>query len=686
MTARNRNELWARVLVDELARAGVRHLVLAPGSRSGPVALAAAADGRLRIHVQIDERSAAFVALGVGKAGGSPAAILTTSGTAVANLLPAVVEAAQSETPLLVLTADRPPRLRGADANQTIDQTKLFGGYVRRFEELSPAESGEGTFRYLRSAVCRAMAAAIGDPGGPVHLNLAFDKPLEPELGKDPRLAAADPGAADPGFPAPAPGSPAAEAKAVAREGRPEGAPWTAVHLRRSAPTTESLLAVRKALRFARRPVLVGGVVSRPEEVGEALRRAAHRLRIPLLADPLSGARYPVGVWDEDLAIGGYGIALLSPEVRERLKPDLVLRVGAAPTSAALEDWLVSLEGVPHILVDGGGGRWKDHAGLATVVISADPALFMDALVASDTGARGDKPASKGASGDASEALSEELLSELSEESRQGGWLEGWLETWRRMEAAVREAVDEACAHSASGEPAGLEGAVVARVVEGLGADRPLFISSSMPVRDLECFVPHRSHPLRVLGNRGASGIDGIVSTAAGVSLVTGRHVVALMGDLALLHDSNGLSSLRDPAVRVTIVVIHNDGGGIFHLLPIRDYEPAFTPYFATPHGRDFAHLAAFHDLPHRRVEGRGEGWTDAHAEDARRGEGAPHWGEDCLGRSLEYILGLDTSAILEIRTDREENRHRRTEVVRRIAAAAADAVHTSRDQAEEDR
>jgi len=647
MTARNRNELWAHVLVDELARAGVRHLVLAPGARSGPVALAAAADERLRIHVQIDERSAAFVALGVGKAGGGPAAVLTTSGTAVANLLPAIVEAAQSETPLLVLTADRPPRLRGGDANQTIDQTKIFGGYVRRFEELSPAEFGEGSLRYLRSVVSRAMGAAIGDPGGAVHLNLAFEKPLEPDLGTDVSPAA----------------TPAVESGTKGREGRPQGAPWTAVHLRRSMPSAESLLAVRAALRVACRPILVGGVAARPKEVGEALRRAAHRLRIPLLADPLSGARYPVGASDEDVAMGGYGIALLSREVRESLKPDLVLRVGTAPTSAALEDWLVSLEGVSHILIDGGGGRWKDHAGTATALVSADPALFLDALVAGDIEA---------------------------EEDEDSASQETWLQTWRSVEAAVREGVDEACARDRSGEPTGLEGAVVARVVEALGPDMPLFISSSMPVRDLESFVPHRSRPLSVLGNRGASGIDGIVSTAAGVSLATRQHVVALIGDLALLHDSNGLSSLRDPDVRVTVVVIHNDGGGIFHLLPVRDHEPAFTTYFATPHGRDFAHLAAFHGLPHRRVEGRVEATA---GEAAPGGEGAPPGGEgaadgreDSLGRSLRHVLALDTSAILEIRTDREENRIRRTEVLKRIAAAAADAVHNSRAQTEGDR
>jgi 2-succinyl-5-enolpyruvyl-6-hydroxy-3-cyclohexene-1-carboxylate synthase len=178
-----------------------------------------------------------------------------------------------------------------------------------------------------------------------------------------------------------------------------------------------------------------------------------------------------------------------------------------------------------------------------------------------------------------------------------------------------------------------------------------------MPIRDLDAFVPEVATALPVLGNRGASGIDGIISTAAGISLATGRRVVALVGDLALLHDSNGLASLRDPEVRVTVVLINNDGGGIFHFLPIRDFEPAFTSYFATPHARDFSHLAAFHGIPHFR--------EDAHEM------GSLVRFSTRVSRALE----ASENAILEIRTDREVNRRRRAEVVDAIASAAAGAL-----------
>jgi 2-succinyl-5-enolpyruvyl-6-hydroxy-3-cyclohexene-1-carboxylate synthase len=621
MLARNRNELWGRVLMDELARSGVRHIVVSPGSRSAPLVLAAAADSRFKVVVQIDERSGAFFALGVGKATGVPAAVVTTSGTAVANLLPAVVEAAQSETPLLVLTADRPPRLRGADANQTIEQTGIFGDYARLFAELSPDGIAETTLRHLRATVARAVAVSVGGPAGPVHLNVPFEKPLEP---------------------VPVPGDlppELAEGLTAGCRGRSGGEPWTRIGPVRPAPTAEEVSYVLGRIARAKAPLLVAGLVARPWETGPLLREVAGVLGIPLLADILSGARFPVAPAEPGpseptrarpsshesetpVVVGAYDLALASKEARTRLRPDLILRVGASSTSANLGTWLSELEDVPHLLVDG-GGRWKDHAAVSTRVFSSDPSAFLEALL--DTAsARPDAGAKDRAYADA----------------------------WGRVEAAVAEEV------RASSLPTGLEGSIAAAVAEGAGPDDIVFASSSMPVRDLDAFVPGRpgaGRPLTVLGNRGASGIDGIVSTAAGVSLSTGRRVLALVGDLALIHDSNGLSLLREPGVQVLIVVVNNDGGGIFHLLPIREHEPAFTPLFATPHGRDLSHLAAFHSLAYARVEGRS----------------ASPSGET-LDATLSRVLGWKSSGIFEVRTDREENRRLREEIARKVSARAA--------------
>jgi len=620
MSHPTRNELWAGVLVDELIRGGVREVVVAPGSRSTPLVMAAARRNELRLTVQIDERAAGFLALGVGKATGNAAAVITTSGTAVANLLPAVVEAAQAQVPLLLLTADRPPRLRGADANQAIDQERIFGRYPRFYHELWPAEVSDRTLRHLRSVACRALAAAVGTPAGPVHLNLPFEKPLEP----------AHPGPVsgqeqDEGFPG-------LSVDAPGRVGRSGGRPFTRIHGDPGMPHPAAVERLEGLLAEARRPLLVAGPLPRPWVAGPAMRRFAASRTIPVLADALSGARYP-GFDDPAFTeegegpspvVGSYDLSLQSLELRRELAPDLVIRMGQAPTSARLNQWLAELaEGgsrggrTRQVVVDA-GGRWKDHLAVADEVLTVEPAGLLAALA-------GAGPAISGG------------LPTQAPEAR-----EAWVRRWRQVEAALRS-------HLSSVLPASElhEGAAVARLLRRLPSDDLLFVSSSMPVREVDAFAPHRDAPLQVLGNRGASGIDGITSTAAGVALGTGKRVAAVVGDLALLHDAQGLAVLRESGIRVILVVLNNDGGGIFHLLPIREHEPAFTPYFATPHGRDLSHLAALYDLPHRRVASR-----------------------EALEGGLDWALGLGGSGILEIHSDRESNRR-----LREAALEAAEEV-----------
>ncbi len=611
--------------MDELIRGGLREVVVAPGSRSTPLVMAAARRDELRLTVQIDERAAGFLALGVGKATGTPAAVITTSGTAVANLLPAVVESAQAQAPLLVLTADRPPRLRGADANQAIDQDRIFGSYPRFYHELWPGEVSDRTLRHLRSVACRAVALAGGAPAGPVHLNLPFEKPLEPTRGEGETEGRAE-------SPGPATG-PGAGGKGLA--GRSGGRPYTRIHSARGGPSPAAVERLKHLLRTARRPLLVAGPLPRPWLDGPALRGFAARHGIPLLADPLSGARYPAAA---EPVVGSYDLALQSPEVRRGLVPDLVIRVGQAPTSARLNDWLAELAAgdasTRQVVVDE-GGRWKDHLAVADEMLVADPSEVLGRLAA-------------GAS-----------VSAAPTESGDPG-REGWVQGWRGVDAALREHLEA----PSSGEV--YEGAAVGRLVRRMPAEDLLFVSSSMPVREVDAFAPHRDGPLQVLGNRGASGIDGITSTAAGAALTTGRRVVAVVGDLALLHDSQGLAVLREPGIRVVLVVLNNDGGGIFHLLPIRDHEPAFTPYFATPHGRDLSHLAALYDLPHRRVELRDREDREAAEEEVP---------DRALDRGLEWALSLDGSGVLELRTDRESNRRLRTSALQAAEQVAREAL-----------
>ena len=352
--------MWAAALLDELARAGVREVVLAPGYRSAPLVMAAAADARLRVFTHLDERSAAFFALGVGKRARRPAAVITTSGTAVANLLPAVVEASYSEAPLLLLTADRPHRLRGADANQAIDQAGIFGRHVRDFVEAAPPEAEEATLVHLRALAARAVASSLGRPAGPVHLNLPFAKPLAPT-----RV----PGDVPDGF---------AAAHPLAARGRPEEAPLTRIAVRRSAPPAGHLAELAARVREVDRGLIVAGPSPEPERDGPAAKALAAATGYPLLADALSGARF--GDAGGALRIGGYDLFLGDAPTREALRPELVLRLGASPTSANLLSLLEEAGGEQWVI--DAGDRWKDHLNVASDYLRADVAAFAEALCA----------------------------------------------------------------------------------------------------------------------------------------------------------------------------------------------------------------------------------------------------------------------------------------------------------------
>lgn len=593
MNFANRNTVWAGAFVDELVRAGVREVCLAPGSRSTPLVLAAARDGRLEPRIHVDERSAAFFALGAARADGRPAAVITTSGTATANLHPAVIEASQSGVPLLLLTADRPVELRGTDANQTVDQVDLYGEHVRRSFDVAPPRMTRDSLRYLRGLAARAVEASTTDPRGPVHLNFPFAKPLEPT---------------------PVPGDvPDAWHENPPRElvGREDGAPWVRIPTdgRASAPD-DVLDELAAAVEGAPRGLIVCGPSSRSADAGPAALELGRATGFPVLADPLSGARFAAGAGESGVA--AYDLFLRERTLWDEMEPDLVLRFGPAPTSRALGDFLESADG-RHVSVDA-GRRWTDHAGTATDRVPASPT-----------------PVCRG------------LASRLASPPADPEWSRRWTELGELARGAAEEAMESGF----------FEGTVAADVVRTLPADSTLVVGSSMPVRDLDALGFPRDVPLRVLGNRGASGIDGLVSTALGAAARSGGSTVALLGDLSLYHDMNGLLAAKTHDLDVTFVVVNNDGGGIFHMLPIREYEPPFTELFATPHGLDFGHAAGLYGLDHRCVEDRTE--------------------------LVELLSGPDPehgsagSRILEVPSDREENRRRHEELEKAVREAVAD-------------
>ncbi|MCQ3804360.1 MAG: 2-succinyl-5-enolpyruvyl-6-hydroxy-3-cyclohexene-1-carboxylic-acid synthase [bacterium] len=543
----------ATVVVDELVRGGVTRFVLAPGSRSAALARAVEEHPQTSLAVMIDERSAAFFALGAARMSGSPAAVITTSGTAVANLSPAAVEADASGVPLILLTADRPPELRLTGANQTIDQIKLFGEVVRWFWDAGPAEDRPESNAYWRASVARGVSEARGWSGrpGPVHLNLAFREPTVP---------AADDGRTR------------TTRFRSSTEGRPGGTPWVQTQ---GTPGVD--LSCLGELEEAQRGVIVVGEGADGSEVYGQL---AQRLGWPLIAEGLSGARRPPSISTFHHLLQG------SPPA---LRPDLVLRFGTTGLSPNLSK-LLSDPSITQVVIGSRGG-WADPDRAVSKMVSGAPA-----------------------------AVGEALLERLGERTGNDDWLGRWMEAERVCRMAVDEILDR---DDVPSEPR------TARDLAALPLDG-LVVGSSMPVRDVDWFA-HRTPP-NVIGNRGASGIDGLVSTALGAAWQHPDRVVCLTGDLALLHDSNGFLLARRPSC--VLVVINNNGGGIFNFLPQARY-PHFEKLFGTPHGRDFQRLASFHELGYRRLE---------RASD--------------LASVVDSSLGEGGVWLVEVRTDREENLH----------------------------
>ena len=564
MRATNPSHALALVLVDELARGGVRHACLAPGSRSAALAIALEEDEHIELHVVHDERSAAFLALGIARATRLPVPVVSTSGSAPANFYPAVVEASQGRVPLLVLSADRPPELRATGSNQTTDQIKLYGDLVRWFHEMGVAEPIQDAPRYWRSVACRALTEATYPLPGPVHLNLAFREPLVPDESGE-------------GFP-------------FDLSGRANGAPWTASAVA-GLPSPVLVERLSTQVERAERGLIVCGGGTADPAAAILLAEAAGW---PLLAEAHSGARTGPN------AISTYD-ALLRSENFAAEEPDLVIRVGRTGTSKALAHYLS--ENVEQVVIDPAPFQ-VDPERTSSAAIITDAGL----LLRSVAGGVGSRPP-----GD-------------------------WIERWRAAERIARSAIDEVLGGDAISEPRTARD--VARSIHDGGT---LVVASSMPVRDLDAFMAPRSG-LRIVSNRGTSGIDGFVSTALGVALASDGPMIALAGDLSMLHDQNGFLLLSSEEVDCTFVVINNDGGGIFSFLP-QSGHGTFERVFGTPHGVNFAQLAATYGIGHSKID------SAASLVDA---VSAPPEGV----------------RLLEVVTDRAENRAFHQEIARRVAEA----------------
>jgi len=534
----------------------MQHACTSPGSRCAPLVLSLVREPRLRSWSHIDERCAGFFALGMAKATGIPVAVTCTSGTAAANLAPAVIEASHARAPLIVLTADRPPELRDVGAGQTIDQLKLYGDAVKWFSEVDLPDAAAERLRFMRTLACRAYLTALEGPSGPVHLNFPLRDPLvlDRELPDD-------------------------------STGRANGHPFVM-----REPPADPPPARGPGPRPSGRLLFVAGAGT-PQPADLASYAAEHA--IPLLADPLAGARRG------GAAVAHYDLLLRDPDFLARHRPDFVFRLGDLPTSKPLRAWLASLADVPQVASDP-YGTWHDP----------------DAVVGLRLRGRLPQP------------------DELEVEP-------GWLDSWRAADATAAAMIDAQLGDELS------EPLIARRLVDWLPQDARLFVASSMPIRDVESFLPAREDGPRVLANRGANGIDGTVSAAFGVAATGGGPVALLIGDVALAHDIGGLLAARRHELALTIVLLNNNGGGIFHFLPVAGEADAFEEHVATPHDLDFGQAAALYGCAYDR----------------------PTEPEGLRG-AIERSLNGGTT-IIEVRTDREQN----LALHRRVAKAVAGAV-----------
>ena len=541
MDPTNRNTALASAMVDELARCGVRDAVISPGSRSTPLALALWREPSIDARVILDERSAAFFALGAAQATRRPTAILCTSGTAAANYHPAVCEADESAVPLIVLTADRPPELRGIGAGQTIDQLNLYGSAVRWFCEVGTHDADDAGLLHFRSVACRAFWTAAGDPRpGPVHLNVPWRDPLGPEP-RDGDVTATG---------------------LLARDGREEGRPLTTVPPAPAPPAPALVDAVTARVRGARRGVILAGRLP-DAAASEAIAGLARAAGFPILAEPTSQLRF--GAHDRGLVIGAY--EAIARERPDALRPDLTLRFGELPTCKPLRAWLAELDDVPQLVVDPLHG-WREPSRIAGAILRAPAGPLAGAVAGELDGAVADP---------------------------------GWAESWLEADAGARDAIESGLDELEAPTEPGLQPALGRLYEDG----DLVYTGSSMPIRDQEAFLWGGDAEVLFLANRGANGIDGLLSSGIGAAAASGRPTVIVTGDLGLLHDLGGLAALAHVSTPVRIVVVDNGGGGIFGFLPQAAQLAAdeFEALLATPRPLALATVAELFGIGHHRVE-----------------------------------------------------------------------------------
>ncbi|MCR2821761.1 2-succinyl-5-enolpyruvyl-6-hydroxy-3-cyclohexene-1-carboxylic-acid synthase [Lederbergia panacisoli] len=505
---------YLAAFITGLVQAGVKDVVISPGSRSTPLALMFSEHRDVRVFMNVDERSAGFFALGIAKASENPVGLLCTSGTAAANYYPAVIEASLSGVPLIVMTADRPHELRDVGAPQAIDQLHLYGSHVNWFAEMALPETGMEQFKYAKTTARRAVKEALGQNKGPVHLNFPLREPLLPVLDPYPFNE---------------------EEESIAIEDGilflPHG----------------KLKNIAEQLKGKEKGLIICGPIEE-HDFTEAVTILAKKLGFPILADPLSQLRS--SSMSETPVIDSYDAILRTEEAATALKPEVIIRFGGMPVSKSLSLYLKKQMDAEHYVVDN-GSRWRDPNYSGTTMIHSNETAFCTGLAS------------------------------LIVEPHSLNWLSKWLE----MDEMAKKVI---AAHMELTEELE-EGKAVYELVDLLPVESTVFVGNSMPIRDMDTFFHKNNKNITVMANRGANGIDGVVSSALGAAVYK-RPLFLIIGDLSFFHDLNGLLMAKLQKLNINIILLNNDGGGIFSYLPQYGEPRHFEILFGTPTGLNYEH------------------------------------------------------------------------------------------------
>ena len=563
----NRNNLWTRIFIDQLAALGVKHACISPGSRSTPLTYILSKNKKIKSFIHFDERSSAFFALGLAKATGKPVLVVTTSGTAVAELYPAIIEAYQQRTPLIICTADRPAELVGTGANQTINQHNIFKNHIRWFRDIGLPSISDVGFHYLQKIAIKAFRISTSVDKGPVHLNFPFQKPLEPFSYTD---------------------------KVGKRIIRIKPQQLTIHNSQISVPKFEKSKDFKKIVNQlvdSKKGIILVGGMEYDDKLIKKIKELSTLLKYPVFADGISQLRFNVNKKDQNI-LSNFNLIITSKRFVNERNPEIILQFGKTPTSSIMETFLEETDAIRYT-IDAYGDK-HDPARNAKATFTINPASFCEILI-----------------------------SQLGEENfrrQKSNWFKDFIRADEISEKVKSRIIDKA---KFPNEPSSIR-----EIIKLIPSGSNLIIGNSLPVRDLDSIAYKTSKRITIHFNRGASGIDGITSTALGIAS-RNKKTFLITGDLSFLHDLNALATAVKYSIPIVIIVINNNGGGIFESLPIAKKVKHFDKFFTTPHNLDLAEIVKSFGINHRLISTRRE-----------------------LQQYLRNMLNHNIPSVLEIQTD----------------------------------